>query len=112
MHEWMGDNSHTPHIVVDAGVEGVSVPREHVIADYALTSEYTGDKIRAASRWFSERGIDTEQAAHLFSARPANMEIALDHLEARHGGVERYASEVLALSPDLVATLREELTEA
>ena len=30
MHEWMGDNSHTPHIVVDAGVDGVSVPREHV----------------------------------------------------------------------------------
>ena len=30
MHEWMGDNEHTPHIVVDASVDGVSVPREHV----------------------------------------------------------------------------------
>ena len=30
MHEWMGDNGHTPHIVVDAAVDGVSVPREHV----------------------------------------------------------------------------------
>ena len=30
MHEWMGDNKHTPHIVVDAGVDGVCVPREHV----------------------------------------------------------------------------------
>ena len=30
MHEWMGDNGHTPHIVVDASVEGASVPREHV----------------------------------------------------------------------------------
>ncbi len=30
MHEWMGDNGNTPHIVVDAGVEGVSVPPEHV----------------------------------------------------------------------------------
>jgi stringent starvation protein B len=26
----MGDNGHTPHIVVDAGVEGVTVPTEHV----------------------------------------------------------------------------------
>ena len=26
----MGDNSHTPHIVVDTSVEGVSVPIEHV----------------------------------------------------------------------------------
>lgn len=30
MHEWMGDNGHTPHIVVDANVDGVVVPREHV----------------------------------------------------------------------------------
>ena len=30
MHEWMGDNGHTPHIVIDASVDGVSVPQEHV----------------------------------------------------------------------------------
>jgi stringent starvation protein B len=30
MHEWMGDNVHTPHIVVDAGVDGVTVPPERV----------------------------------------------------------------------------------
>jgi stringent starvation protein B len=30
MHEWMGDNAHTPHIVVDAGVDGATVPQEHV----------------------------------------------------------------------------------
>jgi len=30
MHEWMADNGNTPHIVIDAGREGVSVPREHV----------------------------------------------------------------------------------
>jgi stringent starvation protein B len=30
MHEWMGDNGHTPHIVVDASVDSVSVPTEHV----------------------------------------------------------------------------------
>ncbi|MEM1173216.1 MAG: ClpXP protease specificity-enhancing factor [Pseudomonadota bacterium] len=30
MHEWMADNGHTPHIVVDASVDGVLVPPEHV----------------------------------------------------------------------------------
>jgi stringent starvation protein B len=30
MHEWMADNSHTPHIVVDTLVDGVHVPVEHV----------------------------------------------------------------------------------
>jgi stringent starvation protein B len=30
MHEWMTDNNQTPHIVVNAFFEGVSVPAEHV----------------------------------------------------------------------------------
>ncbi len=30
MHEWMGDNGQTPHIVVDAGQHGVVVPPEHI----------------------------------------------------------------------------------
>ena len=30
MHEWMSDNGHTPHLVVDAGMAGVVVPDEHV----------------------------------------------------------------------------------
>ena len=30
MHEWMGDNGHTPHIVVDAGVDGVIVPADQI----------------------------------------------------------------------------------
>lgn len=30
MHEWMTDNGQTPHLVVDAGVEGVAVPRQYV----------------------------------------------------------------------------------
>jgi stringent starvation protein B len=30
MHEWMGDNGHTPHIVIDASIDGVTVPREHI----------------------------------------------------------------------------------
>ncbi len=30
MHEWMLDNSHTPHIVVDTSVDDISVPVEHI----------------------------------------------------------------------------------
>ena len=30
MHEWMGDNGHTPHIVIDTSIGGVTVPGEHV----------------------------------------------------------------------------------
>jgi stringent starvation protein B len=30
MHEWITDNGHTPHVVVDANAEGVDVPRQYV----------------------------------------------------------------------------------
>jgi stringent starvation protein B len=30
MHEWISDSNCTPHIVVDAGVPGVEVPRQYV----------------------------------------------------------------------------------
>jgi len=30
MHEWLTDNTQTPHLVVDAGVDGVQVPRQYV----------------------------------------------------------------------------------
>jgi stringent starvation protein B len=30
MHEWISDSDCTPHIVVDAGVAGVEVPRQYV----------------------------------------------------------------------------------
>lgn len=30
LHEWITDSGETPHIVVDAGVEGVVVPRPYV----------------------------------------------------------------------------------
>ena len=30
MHEWMTDNGQTPHLVVDAGIDGVTVPRPYV----------------------------------------------------------------------------------
>lgn len=30
MHEWISDNGQTPHIVVDASMAGVEVPRQYV----------------------------------------------------------------------------------
>lgn len=33
MHEWMSDNSLTPHIIVDTTVKGVVVPKQHIFVD-------------------------------------------------------------------------------
>ncbi len=89
----------------------LGVSREDVIADYALTARYTGNKIKAASRWFTEMGVDLEVAGHLFAARPENLAVALDHLEAAHGGIERYALDNMGLGASVVEDLRSALVE-
>lgn len=42
MHEWMTDNGQTPHLVVDAAIEGVAVPRQYVRdGKIVLNASYT-----------------------------------------------------------------------
>ncbi len=42
MHEWMTDNGQTPHLVVDASVPGVTVPRQYVRdGKIVLNASYT-----------------------------------------------------------------------
>ena len=90
-------------------LELLGVPRAHVVADYALTAHYTEGRIRAAERWFGERGIPLEVAERLFSARPPNIEAALEHLDEEHGGIARYARQRMGLGEDEIAALRERL---
>jgi protein-tyrosine phosphatase len=87
----------------------LGVPREVVIGDYALTALFTGDRIRAAEPWFRERGIEPEQVVNLVSARPENMAALLDHLDARHGGPERFLVERANVGDETLAALRENL---
>ena len=60
MHEWMTDNGQTPHIVVDAGFDGVDVPQQHVQdgkiilnISYAATNnlEIGNDEVRLEARF-------------------------------------------------------------
>jgi len=42
MHEWMTDNGQTPHLVIDAGIDGVAVPRQYVRdGKIVLNASYT-----------------------------------------------------------------------
>jgi protein-tyrosine phosphatase len=87
----------------------LGVPCEQVIEDYALTGHYTGDRIRAAERFFRERGIDPAQVAALMGSEPATLAGALDHLDATHGGVQRWARERAGLDDAVLEALRETL---
>ena len=87
----------------------LGVPRELVVEDYALTARFTGDRIRAAERFFRERGIDPARVGALMGSEPATLSGALDHLDATHGGVERWARERAGLAEAEIGALRETL---
>ena len=82
-----------------------------VIGDYCLTALYTGNRIPAADQWFAERGIEPERAAHVLSARREAMEETLAHLDAEHGGAERFARERAGLTEREIDALRAWLLE-
>ncbi len=89
----------------------LGVPREVVIGDYSLTALYTNNRIPAADQWFAERGIEPEKAAHVLSARREAMEETLAHLDAEHGGAERFLREKAGIGDAEVAALRGWLVE-
>lgn len=89
----------------------LGVPRELVVEDYALTGRFTEGRIRSAERFFRERGIDPERVRALLGSEPTTLTAALDHLDAAHGGAERWAREHAGLEPDELRALRERLVE-
>jgi protein-tyrosine phosphatase len=84
----------------------LGVPREWVIEDYALTGRYTEGRIRAAERYFRERGIDPARVTALMGSEPGTLAAALDHLDAAHGGAERWAAERAGLAAPELEALR------
>ena len=90
----------------------LGVAREHVLEDYALTGRYTGDRIRAAERFFAGRGVDPTRVSALMGSEPATLAGALDHLEEAHGGALRWARERAGLTDAELAALRETLLES
>ena len=69
MHEWMTDNGQTPHLVVDAGIEGVVVPRQYVRdGKIVLNASYTATAgLVIKNDWitFSARFSGTSFDVHL-----------------------------------------------
>src|SRR5262249_60909745 len=72
MHEWMVDNGFTPHIVVDAGREGVQVPKEHV-KDGKIVLNVSHSATRALTL-----GNDSVSFETRFGGVPRLLEIPID----------------------------------
>ena len=88
----------------------LGVDREQIVADYQLTDVYrTPHRIPVITEQFLAAGVDPEPFLALFSAPPAAIEAALDHLDANYGGAEAYLTGRAGVSAPAVELLHDRL---
>jgi protein-tyrosine phosphatase len=107
-------------VAVALVLAALGVPRETIVEDYVLTNEANlADEFlgaRATGLGFGTTA-DAIQAlppmarAAVLDAHPSYLGAALDAIEARHGGVERYLVDELRLDPVRLSMLRARLLE-
>lgn len=89
-------------------LETAGVPREHVVADYALSEEALGvPAVLAGHPGPPEARAHAEEH---WRTRPATMAAALGHLDATYGGVVDYLRGPCGLTDDEIAAVRDRLT--
>lgn len=88
-------------------LEALGVPREVVVADYALTGVLRPNRIQAYAHLFE--GVDLDAIALLFDSPPAAMDRALAGLDAEFGSVADYLARRCGVTGGHLAALRENL---
>ena len=86
------------------------VPREHVVADYALSGIREARLLAEYRELGTPDGLDALTVAAFLECRPETMELTLDHLDRRYGGAEGYVREI-GLSDDAIAAIRTAVVE-
>jgi protein-tyrosine phosphatase len=90
----------------------LGVDREAVLDDFQLTDEHVDPAHREALvRRMADRGIGPEAAAGILGAPRECMADALDELESRYGGIDRYLREQCGVDGDALRTLRRTLLD-
>jgi protein-tyrosine phosphatase len=90
----------------------LGVDRETVLDDFELTEQYIGHELHEEMfQRMLERGMAPEAAAGMLHASRDTMAAALDELEIRFGGIERYLREMAGLDTATLTALRERLIE-
>jgi protein-tyrosine phosphatase len=85
----------------------LGVDRETVLDDFELSDEHVGQAQRdELVRRMADRGIGPEAAAGILGASRESMADALDELDTRYGGIERYLREHCAVDHEVLLTLR------
>jgi protein-tyrosine phosphatase len=92
-------------------LELLGVPRQQVLDDYELTSQYRRREHQAESyENMLAAGMAPEAAAAVLGAPRWTMAGALEELDDEYGGVDAYLAGPAGMDPGTLARLRSELT--
>lgn len=72
-------------------LKAADVPDAAIVADYAATERYMGERFSRQRAELERAGITVPDA--MFASKPQSMEQALEHLASSYGSVERYLTE-------------------
>jgi len=85
----------------------LGVDRELVLDDFEASDGHIGQRQRdELVRRMADRGIGPEAAAGVLGATRESMQIALDELDNRYGGIEPFLVQHCAVDPDALARVR------
>jgi len=87
------------------GICGVS--RDDIVHDFELSNTYRlPSRLAALKERFDPMGIDIDPLIPALGAPPRAMHMALDHLEANHGGVVGFVADRLGVSDETIEGIR------
>jgi protein-tyrosine phosphatase len=85
----------------------LGVDRQLVLDDFEASDGHIGQTQRdELVRRMADRGIGPEAAAGVLGATRESMQIALDELDSRYGGIEPFLVQHCAVDPDALARVR------
>lgn len=91
----------------------LGVHHDDLMADYLLTNT-AGDsekRIEAGARHLRKIGLDENAVRVFMGVEPVFLDTALTQIAAQHGSVERYAADVLGVTPQIQQMMIEQLVE-
>ena len=93
-------------LLVAVILSALGTPHAHIVADYHLSDEQKPGRARGYGGRFDEAGLAYENYRVLYQSPARAMEVALQHLERRYGGGERYLVEAGGMTAPTMAGLK------
>ena len=96
-------------ILIAIILDVVGVPRDVVVAEYAMTSEFRPNRVAVYAEALIQAGVRPEAVSALFEAPAAAMELLLNGLDVEYGAVRAFLLREAGLEDEVFAALERNL---